>query len=333
MKKFKVLFLAAALIASPIVATVAPVSEISVEAASAKSFSDVSKNNAYYSIINNMTAQGIIKGYEDGTFKPEQSLSRKHAAQLIHRLDKLKKPSTSKAVPKDLTAKHPNYEAIMMLYNHNLLSVDSTGKINPNKDLSRGEMAKILATVFKLTGSKHPLKDVSKGINGYVAALYENNVTTGFEDKTFKEKQSLTRAHYAVFMHRAMNPEQAAPSVSDSLVTRKLDSVADAVLPAGEKDAKALTEKLKAAYSKAFNEKGLNKNGGFNVVRKSSILEQTISIDAKNLKMTEKEFIEKINEAYKTGKLITDEGKGSVPYAMYFNYTSGMLTLGIKLDQ
>lgn len=302
--------------------------------AQAKTFSDVSPKNPYHEIINTMTAQGIIKGYEDGTFKPEQSLSRKNAAELVHRLDKLKKPSKSKSTPKDLTAKHPNYEAIMMLYNHNLLSLDSKGNINPNKDLLRGEMAKILATVFQLKGSKHPLTDVSKNINSYVAALYENNVTTGFEDKTFKEKQSITRAHFAVFMHRAMNTEEAATSetVSNLLVTRKLESLADVTLPVGEKDEQALTKKLQAEYIKAFNDKGLNKNGGFNVIRKSSFLDQTISTNAKHLNMTEKEFIEKINQAYKTGELITDEGKGSIQYAMYFNYATGILTLGIKLN-
>lgn len=352
MKKFNALFLAATLLAAPVVATVAPVSEISVEAASVKSFLDVSKNNVYYDIINEMTKQGIIKGYEDGTFKPEQALSRKHAAELIYRLDKLKKPATSKGLPKDLTAKHPNYEAIMMLYNHNLLTLDSKGNINPNAELSRGEMAKILATTFELKGSKHPLKDVSSSISSYVAALYANGVTTGFEDKTFKEKQSLTRAHYAVFMYRAMNLEQKDSNSSTnngstgssndqtteqtydivgSLKMTHLKRVGDIKLPKDETDKKELTAKLASEYSKIFNEKRLNSNGGFVTVVRVHELETRIKNNAKTLQISEKQFVEKINEAYTTGKIVTDDGGSSVPFAIYFDYTNGLLNIGIKV--
>lgn len=170
---------------------------------SAKSFSDVSTKNPYYDIIHTMTEKGIIKGYENGTFKPNETLSRKHAATLINRAVTLKSVKNV-AVPKDLTKSNAYYTDIMALLNAGLIEVDSKGNVNPNKALSRGEMAKILATAFNLKGSKHSLKDVSKTYDSYVAALYENNVTTGFEDGTFKEKQSLTRSHYAVFMYRAM---------------------------------------------------------------------------------------------------------------------------------
>src|SRR5690606_9785080 len=85
---------------------------------------------------------------------------------------------------------------------------DSKGNVNPNKALSRGGRAKVLATAFNLKGTKHNLKDVSAKYNSYVSALFENNVTTGYEDGTFKENNSLTRAHYAVFMYRAMGLEK-----------------------------------------------------------------------------------------------------------------------------
>lgn len=174
---------------------------------SAKSFSDVSSKNPYYDIIHTMTEKGIIKGYENGTFKPNETLSRKHAATLINRAVSLKE-TKKVAVPKDLTKSNPYYNDIMALLNAGLIDVDSKGNVNPNKALSRGEMAKILATAFNLKGSKHSLKDVSKTYDVYVSALFENNVTTGFEDGTFKEKQSLTRSHYAVFMFRAMDLEK-----------------------------------------------------------------------------------------------------------------------------
>lgn len=196
-------FFVAALAASIVV----PAIVIPMEAQAAKSFSDVSPKNANYDAIHTMVTKGIIKGYEDGTFKPNETLTRKHAATLINRAVKLK-PIKNVAVPKDLTKSNAYYADLMALLNAGLLEKDTKGNVNPNKALSRGEMAKILATAFNLKGTKHSLKDVSKTYDAYVAALYENNVTTGFEDGTFKEKQSLTRAHYAVFMYRAMDLEK-----------------------------------------------------------------------------------------------------------------------------
>lgn len=198
MKKNK--FFVAVLATSIIVPAI--VVPVDIEAAT-KGFSDVSTKNPYYNIIHTMTEKGIIKGYENGMFKPNETLSRKHAATLINRAVTLKSVKNV-AVPKDLTKSNAYYTDIMALLNAGLIEVDSKGNVNPNKALSRGEMAKILATAFNLKGSKHSLKDVSKTYDTYVSALYENNVTTGFEDGTFKEKQSLTRAHYAVFMYRAM---------------------------------------------------------------------------------------------------------------------------------
>lgn len=192
-------FFVAALAASIVV----PAIVIPMEAQAAKSFSDVSPKNANYDAIHTMVIKGIIKGYEDGTFKPNETLTRKHAATLINRAVKLK-PVKNVTVPKDLTKSNAYYADLMALLNAGLLEKDAKGNVNPNKALSRGEMAKILATAFNLKGTKHSLKDVSKTYDAYVAALYQHNVTTGFEDGTFKEKQSLTRAHYAVFMYRAM---------------------------------------------------------------------------------------------------------------------------------
>ncbi|WP_142826223.1 S-layer homology domain-containing protein [Planococcus soli] len=37
--------------------------------------------------------------------------------------------------------------------------------------------------------------------------LYENGVTTGYPDKTFRPSGSTTRAEYSVFLARAMNED------------------------------------------------------------------------------------------------------------------------------
>lgn len=196
-----------------------PAIVVPVEAATySKTFKDVSKSSPYYDSIHTMTEKGIINGYEDGTFKPNETLTRKHAAALLNRAVSVK-ATKNVGAPKDLPKTNAYYNDLMKLVNAGLLDVDAKGNINPNASLTRGEMAKILATAFDLKGTKHPLTDVSSKYNSYVAALYENDVTTGYEDKTFKEKGSLTRAHYAVFMYRAMGLEKAGGDTAQKPTT------------------------------------------------------------------------------------------------------------------
>lgn len=219
MKKSKLFYATlATMVAVPVV--VAPIN--SEAATYSKTFKDVSKSNAYYDIIHSMAQKGIINGYEDGTFKPNQTLSRQHAAALVCRAVALPSTTTFTA-PKDVTRfTSPYYFDLVTLMEAGVLELDSKGNINPNAPLTRGEMAKILAVAFDLnTKGTTPLKDVSGTYKPYVTALYNAGVTTGFEDKTFREKESLTRAHFAVFMHRAMQyqlknikPVEISPDMS-----------------------------------------------------------------------------------------------------------------------
>lgn len=205
---------------------------------SQKLFKDLAKSYPYYKIIYEMQDQGIINGYPDGTFKPNQTLSRQHAAVLINRALKVNELEIEKIKdfkePKDLPKTHPYFNEIKLLMEAGLLEVDKEGKVNPTKPLTRGEMAKILTVAFNLeVKADYLFEDVKgTGYEEYIKALYSNGVTTGYEDNTFRVDGSLTRGHYAVFMYRSMNldedyvaepipkpeqPKQEQPAPSTSL--------------------------------------------------------------------------------------------------------------------
>ena len=54
-----------------------------VTSAADLSFSDVPSDYTYYSAITDLTAEGIINGFEDGTFKPEDPVTRAQFTKLI----------------------------------------------------------------------------------------------------------------------------------------------------------------------------------------------------------------------------------------------------------
>ena len=65
----------------------------------ATSFSDVSTSHAFAKDIKNAAGAGIITGYGDGTFKPNNIISRQHMAVMILRtLNYLKIPTNENAL-------------------------------------------------------------------------------------------------------------------------------------------------------------------------------------------------------------------------------------------
>lgn len=191
----------AATIAIP--AVIAP---IQADAAVKNPFKDVSKNSPYYDIIHEMRDLKIISGYENGLFKPSEAISRKHAAALVSRAKNL--PATKPFVKfKDVSEENSYFNDVKKLQQAGIFEPDSKGNFNPNKPITRAEMAKVLTIAFDLkVKEEFDFPDVPKthSANKYVRAIYSNGITTG-DNGYFKPDESLTRAHYAVFMHRAMN--------------------------------------------------------------------------------------------------------------------------------
>ncbi|WP_374967044.1 S-layer homology domain-containing protein [Lysinibacillus sp. RS5] len=198
-------------IATPVIAV--PGNNSHAEAATYKNpFKDIISAHPYYDILHEMRDKGIITGYGDGTFRPNEKISRQHAAVLIQRVKTLT-PKVGVKAYKDVPKTYPYYDAIMQIQQTGLIKADANGNFNPNKDLTRGEMALILANAFKLEAKgKHPFKDVSQTTEEgkAIAALYEAEIATGYTETTFKPNEPLSRAHYAVFLYRALNYEKTA---------------------------------------------------------------------------------------------------------------------------
>ncbi|MFA7468393.1 MAG: S-layer homology domain-containing protein [Desulfotomaculaceae bacterium] len=63
----------------------------------ASKFSDVKANDWFYGAVGAASAYGIVGGYEDGTFKPDQAISREEAMAMIARAMKLAGMDTNMA--------------------------------------------------------------------------------------------------------------------------------------------------------------------------------------------------------------------------------------------
>ncbi|WP_052131658.1 S-layer homology domain-containing protein [Planococcus sp. CAU13] len=179
--------------------------------ADAAAFKDVT---LYHNEVDYLVNKKIIKGYEDGTFKPTAELNRLNAVQMILR---------EKGIT-DFTAPNPNFtdlkpgsygyaevaKAVQLGFISGKTAKDGSKFFDAGGTLTRAQMAKILTEAYNLKANDNfTFSDVRADhwAKAYISRLATANVTTGYEDKTFKPENKLQRAHFAVFMARQLNPE------------------------------------------------------------------------------------------------------------------------------
>ena len=102
-------------------------------------------NGWYNASINAVVKAGIMKGYENGSFKPDAPISRAEFAQLIKGIDK----ANSGDVPFRDVKGHWAQEAIAQAYANGRISGYPDGTFRPNQKITRAEAAKILNSVFE----------------------------------------------------------------------------------------------------------------------------------------------------------------------------------------
>lgn len=171
-------------------------------------FNDVPNNHWAQQEIADLSGAGIITGYTNGYFKPENTLTRAHAAVLLVRA--LGIPTAGVADPgyQDITADHQYYKEIAAVKAMGIMSGKNNNTIfDPNGTLTRAQMAAILTRAFDLEGTITPaFNDVSPDYWAYkeIHALAASGITTGYkEDHTFKPNNFVTRAQFSAFLHRS----------------------------------------------------------------------------------------------------------------------------------
>ena len=107
------------------------------------SFSDVNASSKASGYIQSAVKEGIISGYEDGTFKPADTISRVEMAYLLVRAFDLKETSTISF--SDIPPTGNQYEAINKIATAGITEGDPDGKFRPTKDVNRQEFAQYVA--------------------------------------------------------------------------------------------------------------------------------------------------------------------------------------------
>ncbi|PIC83062.1 S-layer homology domain-containing protein [Sporosarcina sp. P1] len=143
-RKFVVGAASAALVAS----AVAPV-------AMAATFTDVKDNNSHKEAIDALSNAGVISGYEDGTFKPNKTLTRSDVVKLMGKWlvsEGYKVPTDYKTKPRFSDLKTTSNDELLkmsaLVYDNGVFVGKPDGSLDANGDITRENMAIVLVRAF-----------------------------------------------------------------------------------------------------------------------------------------------------------------------------------------
>ena len=124
---------------------------------------------------------------------------------------------TSASYP-DVTSKN-NEEAIAVMQLLKVMTGDEKGNFNPEKAVTRNEMAVIMTKLLDLNTKDYagssPFTDVPAWAEPYVAACYANKIVSGTSATTYSGDQTVTTAQAALMVLKALGYFQYAADFGD----------------------------------------------------------------------------------------------------------------------
>lgn len=161
--------------------------------------------------INKLVEKGILKGYLDGSFKPENYISRAEFTFMLVKAIGLN--AGGKVGFADLEG-HWSRDYIAAAAAKGIVSGYSSVNFAPEDNITREQMAVMAAKAAKLPVSAdvEEFKDdnaISPWAREAVKQMLSNNLISGYPDQTFRPPNSVTRAEAAYMIYKLITLDKA----------------------------------------------------------------------------------------------------------------------------
>ncbi len=162
-------------------------------------------DNPYYKEYRTYTP--YINGYPSGLVEPRSNVTRAEVIAIIYNLFGNGYVSDKEILNNVTDVKEGLWysEAIAFAYDFGIVKGYEDGSFKPNSDITRGELAAILAKFMRPIGENsatHFVDTQGHWSEAAVQRLYEYGVISGYADGTFKPKQFTTRAELVALTNR-----------------------------------------------------------------------------------------------------------------------------------
>ncbi len=168
-------------------------------------YPDVDEKAWYYEDVYRATEYKLFEGMEDGSFRPEQELTRAQLVTVLYRISGAKVTGVNLNQFTDVTAKDWHYRYVYWAYTNNIVKGVSSTSFAPDRAITRQELCTMLARFATTQKIKLPVgkltftdrADIAKWAADGVAACVGAGLVNGMPNGTFAPNDSATRAQGA----------------------------------------------------------------------------------------------------------------------------------------
>ena len=163
-----------------------------------------------------ITHTRYISGYDDGSFRPDKTMTRAEAAVMIYGL--LAEVPAERAEFADVSAADWYYDAIGVLAASGII-VDEDENAEPMAEISRGEFVAMLSRFFPADDSECSFTDVLQNNPYYehIAKATTLGWISGYDDGMFHPYRTITRAEAATVINNVLG-RSADAAYADAII-------------------------------------------------------------------------------------------------------------------
>lgn len=160
------------------------------------------------SYIETWAEKGVLNGYLDGTFRPDQYITRAEVAKVLALAYEMPLDVPTHDF-KDVAPGYWYYDYVQACADRGIIVGDPDGNFRPNDPISRSEAVKMVCLAAGLHEKDSGLEDkvdyanIPAWAEGYWNALYHVGVIDGYPDGTLLPLQSITRAELVKILCKA----------------------------------------------------------------------------------------------------------------------------------
>jgi S-layer homology domain len=189
------------------------------------SFSDVSSNYWAEDFISELANRGIIRGFPDGTFRPNELVTRAQFAAMVRQAFE-KSPTRSAINFVDVPSNYWAYSAIQEAYTIGFLSGYPGNVFNPGQNIPRAQVLVSLANGLGYTsngtnslGVYRDAAEIPNYAQGSIAAATQRSIVVNYPNVEFlNPNREATRAEVAAFIYQALVSTGNATALSSPYI-------------------------------------------------------------------------------------------------------------------
>ena len=163
---------------------------------------------------------GYIKGYPDGSVRPEGDITREEVTVILYRIKNkdYEEPFVSSGdVFPDVIEGRWSLTEIEYMADHEVVEGYPDGEFKPSRNLTRAEFSALVRRFAKIEDADvenifDDLKD-SHWAYGDIIALYNAELMEGYEDGTFRPEDNISRAEVMTVINKLLGRNPSIPYV------------------------------------------------------------------------------------------------------------------------